>query len=185
MSKLTRHPTLMVSLAAAALATVAVAPASFAADPVTPQQASTQMPVPSTSEFLTKVAAGNKFEIDSSKLAQTKSKSETVLSFAKMMVTDHGDAAIKFKQAITDAKLTAPADKPDAKHQAILDDLAKKDGPAFDKAYIEAQTTAHQETVALFQAYAKSGDNTRMKQFAHALLPTLQKHLDHVTKLKS
>ena len=60
----------------------------------------------------------------------------------------------------------------------------KKDGPAFDKAYVEAQLKGHEETVALFQAYANGGDNARIKQFAKDLLPTLQMHLEHVRKIK-
>jgi Predicted outer membrane protein len=172
----------MVSIASVSFAqTMAPSPS---ASPTT-QQAATKIPVPSTADFLIKAAAGNKFEIDSSKLAMTKSKSEPVQAFAKMMIADHGDAAIKIKQAVTEAKLSAPPDALDAVHQAVLDDLAKKDGLAFDRAYIEAQLKAHQETVALFQAYADGGDNARIKQFAKDLLPALRKHLEHVQKLKS
>jgi predicted outer membrane protein len=40
------------------------------------------------------------------------------------------------------------------------------------------------ETVAMFEAYAKGGDNARMKQFANEMLPTLKTHLDQVSKLK-
>ena len=88
------------------------------------------------------------------------------------------------KAAVTEAKLPAPPDALDARHKAMLDDLAKKEGPAFDKAYVEAQLKGHEETVALFQAYASGGDNPRIKQFARDLLPTLQMHLEHVRKIK-
>jgi predicted outer membrane protein len=87
-------------------------------------------------------------------------------------------------QPVRDAKLTPPAEKLDAKHQALLDDLKKKDGPTFDAAYIKAQYDGHVATVAMFEAYAKGGDNARMKQFANDLLPTLKTHLDHVSKLR-
>lgn len=36
----------------------------------------------------------------------------------------------------------------------------------------------------MFEAYAKGGDNGRMKQFASDMLPMLKMHLDHVSKLK-
>jgi putative membrane protein len=36
----------------------------------------------------------------------------------------------------------------------------------------------------MFEAYAKGGDNARMKQFANEMLPTLKAHLDQVSKIK-
>lgn len=39
-------------------------------------------------------------------------------------------------------------------------------------------------TRSMFEAYAKGGDNARMKQFASDMLPTLKMHLDQVGKLK-
>jgi putative membrane protein len=163
----------------------AAAPAALAADPPSTAAASTAVQAPATDEFLTKLAAGNKFEIDSSKLALNKSKSETVKAFANEMVKDHGQAATKMKQAVTDAKAKAPPDQLDARHQAIYDDVKKKEGAAFDQAYVEAQAKGHAETVAMVEAYAKGGDNARIKAFANDILPTLKTHLDKVKKLQA
>ena len=160
------------------------APAAFAADPPTKQAAAPTMATPSTSTFLTNTAVANLFEIESSKAALAKTKNDKIKAFANLMVTDHTGAGTKFKQAVTDAKLTPPAEKLNAKHQALLDDLKKKEGAAFDTAYVKAQHDGHVETVAMFEAYAKGGDNVRMKQFANEMLPTLKTHLDQVSKLK-
>jgi putative membrane protein len=172
-------------LAASALPLIlASAPGAFAADPPAKQAAAPAMATPSTSTFLTNTAVANLFEIDSSKVALAKTKNDKIKAFANLMVTDHTGAGTKFKQAVTDAKLTPPAEKLDAKHQALLDDLKKKDGAAFDTAYVKAQHDGHVETVAMFEAYAKGGDNARMKQFATEMLPTLKAHLDQVSKIK-
>ena len=172
-------------LAASALPLIlASAPGAFAADPPAKQAAAPAMATPSTSTFLTNTAVANLFEIDSSKVALAKTKNDKIKAFANLMVTDHTGAGTKFKQAVTDAKLTPPAEKLDAKHQALLDDLKKKEGAAFDTAYAQAQHDGHVETVAMFEAYAKGGDNARMKQFANEMLPTLKTHLDQVSKLK-
>ena len=171
----------LVPLATVALA--ATAPVAFAADP--PKTASATVQAPATDEFLTKLAAGNKFEIDSSKLAISKTKSESVKAFANDMVKDHGQAGAKMKQAVTDAKAKAPPDQLDAKHQAIYDDLKKKDGTAFDQAFVDAQAKGHVETVAMVEAYAQGGDNPRIKAFAKDILPTLKTHLDKVKKLQA
>jgi putative membrane protein len=163
---------------------LASASAAFAADPPAKQAAAPAMATPSTSTFLANTAVGNLFEIESSKVALGKTKNDRIKAFANQMVTDHSAAGTKFKQAVTDAKLTPPAEKLDAKHQALLDDLKKKEGAAFDTAYVKAQHEGHVETVAMFEAYAKGGDNARMKQFANEMLPTLKTHLDQVGKLK-
>ena len=158
--------------------------AAYAADPAPSIAASTDMAV-STDTFLAQVAGGNQFEIDSGGLALTRTKSEAVRMFATQMIADYSGAAIKFKKAITEANLKAPPEGTDARHLAIIADLRKLDGAALDKAYIDAQYKAHVETVALFEAYAAQGDNSRMRQFAQEMLPTLRSHLDHVKKLKA
>jgi putative membrane protein len=166
-----------------ALSALPLAPV-VAADPPAKTAAAPAMTTPSTATFLTNTAVANLFEIESSKAALAKSKNDKVKAFANQMVTDHSAAGTKFKQAVADAKLTLPAEKLDAKHQALLDGLKKQDGGAFDTAYIKAQYDGHVETVGMFEAYAKGGDNARMKQFANDMLPTLKMHLDHVSKLK-
>jgi putative membrane protein len=141
------------------------------------------MKAPRTNGFDAQVAAGNSFEIESSKLALERSKDEGVRALATMMVKDHTEATAKFKKAVAEAKVKAPSPRLDAKHKTALDTL-KKETAGFDKAYVEAQHKAHVETVALFEAYASGGDNPRIKQFAQELLPTLRMHLEHVEKLR-
>ena len=165
------------------LAAFTVTPA-MAADPPAKQATAPAMSPPSTPTFLTNTVVANLFEIESSKVALTRAKNDKVKSFANLMVSDHTQAGVKFKQALTDAKLALPAEKLDSKHQALLDDLKKKDGTAFDTAYIKAQHDGHVETVAMFEAYAKGGDNARLKAFANEMLPTLKSHLTEVSNLK-
>jgi putative membrane protein len=167
-------------VAALAIATPILGPA-IAADPATKQASALVAP---TATFVAQAAFGTMFEIESSKLALERSKAAPVKAFAQRMVDDHSAAAVKFKEAVLEAKLAMPPDKLDAKHQAVLGELADKQGDDFDKAYIEAQYKAHVETVELFKGYAQAGEDTRMRAFAAELLPTLQAHLDHVAKMR-
>ncbi len=137
-----------------------------------------------TRTFVASVAAGNLFEIESSKLALDRTKSDRVKTFADCMIEDHGAAGIKFKQTLGEANLTPPPEQLDAKHQAIIDDLKGKDAGSFDKAYVDAQYKAHVETIDLFKAYVRGGDDWRLRKFADDLLPTLHAHLDHVRKMR-
>lgn len=145
---------------------------AFAADP------------PPTNVFIAQVAVGTTFEVESSKLALSRSKADPVRRFATAMVQDHEEAAVKFKKALAEAKLQAPTGVLDTKHKAIVGKLRQQDAASFDKSYIDVQYTAHKETVDLFEAYAARGENPRLKQFAQELLPTLRRHLEHVARLR-
>jgi len=164
--------------ATAAVAQTASPPANTAARPAA------NIPAPATPTFLAKTAAGNLFEIESSKVALANSNNSEVKLFAQKMVSDHGEAGRKFKQAVSEARLQAPPDKMDAKHEALVAQLKSMKGATFDAAYVAAQREAHVETVAMFGAYVANGDNERMKKFAQEMLPTLQTHLDQVSRLR-
>jgi putative membrane protein len=159
-----------------------VSTTAFATDPSTAAAAAGT--VPATGTFIAKTESGNLFEIDSSKLALRKSKSERVRTFANMVVTDHVAARAKLGRAASDAGMTAPPEALDARQAALLNGLKTEDGESFDKAYVDALYEAHVETTEMFEAYARHGDNARLKQFANEMLPTLQTHLDHAIKLR-
>jgi len=157
-------------------------PASQPTDPSINQ--APPVATPSTESFLASVAAGNRFEIDSSKLALERGKSDAVKIFAHRLVDEHTSTGARFKQAVAQAKLPPPTDELDARHQAILDDLEARDAASFDKAYVEAQYQALRELAGLFRAYATGGDDARIRQFAQDLLLTMRSHLDDASKLR-
>ena len=156
--------------------------AARAADPLRNQSAAVS--APATAVFAAAVASGNRFGIDISKMALSRSTSKSVKAFAQRVIDDHRVADGKFKHALAEAKLPPPPAKLLAEHRAVLADLKSKKAAAFDKAYIEVQYTAHVETVDLFKAYAEAGDNARLQFFAQEMLPTLQSHLDQVGKMR-
>ena len=45
----------------------------------------------------------------------------------------------------------------------MLDELKAKNGKDFDASYDQIQLKAHQDAVALFEAYAKGGENAELK----------------------
>ncbi len=71
----------------------------------------------------------------------------------------------------------------DSKDEKQLATLRKLNGVAFDRRYVQDQTAAHKEAVALFKKEAASGTNAQLKQFAIDTLPTLQQHLTEVEGL--
>jgi putative membrane protein len=49
---------------------------------------------------------------------------------------------------------------------------------------VAQQVTAHQDAVALFESYAKGGDDPELKKWAAKTLPNLKRHLTMAQKLK-
>lgn len=158
-------------------ATALLAGAPTLAQSTTPLAATTKV---DTSTFIKTVPSANEFEIESSKLAEQQATDADVKAFAKQMITDHTKAGEDFKAALAQGQTTSatapsgPALQP--KEQKMLDELKGASGDQFQAKYIEMQTNAHKEAVALFSGYAKSGDDPAMKEFAKKTLPTLQMH---------
>lgn len=68
-------------------------------------------------------------------------------------------------------------------HQAVLDRLEAAEDDAFDQVYVEAQIAAHDEAVALFQAFATGDPDGALKAFAVQTLPTLVQHQKHINAI--
>ena len=131
------------------------------------------------------VASSNLFEIESSRLALARSRSNAIKEFADRMVGDHTRAANRVRQILGEMGASLPPLMLEPPHQQKLDALKTVDNPQFDKAYVEAQYIEHVEAIAVVREYARSGDNERLKGLAAEALAVLQSHLDHVTRLRN
>ncbi|MDX8468587.1 DUF4142 domain-containing protein [Mesorhizobium sp. VK23B] len=140
-----------------------------------------------TQTFAATVPNANEFEIQSSKLAEQKSASADVKAFAGQMIADHTKIGEDFKAALSQGQTTSsikpsdPALQP--REQQMLGELKSASGKDFDQKYIEMQTDAHKDAVALFSTYANSGDDPAIKEFAKKELPVLKMHEKHAKEL--
>ena len=130
-------------------------------------------------DFVNQAASGGLFEVQSSELALQKSQDANVQEFAKQMITDH---TANNQELIATAQvegLTVPTQisSPQAE---LMQSIQGAEGDAFDTAYVQAQTTAHETAVTLYQTYAQGGDNQALVAYAQKSLPALQQHLEHV-----
>ncbi|HVZ29717.1 MAG TPA: DUF4142 domain-containing protein [Asticcacaulis sp.] len=148
---------------------ILAAPAAFAVD--------------SPVDFVTKASNAGMFEIKSSELALKKSKNPTIIAFAKQMIADHKAADIKLNAAAKAANIVPPK-VISSDEQAKVDDLAKK-GDDFDKAYVDAQASAHNDAVNLFSDFSKNGQSLQLQNFATATLPTLAAHKAKIDDIKA
>jgi putative membrane protein len=136
---------------------------------------------PTTNDFVTEAAQSDMFEIQSGKLAASKTQGD-VQKFANQMVTDHTKTTDEMKGLAPSANAPLPTEM-DSSQQSMLDKLKGLNGDDFRKQYISDQVSAHKTAVSLFQRYGKSGDNEKLKAWANATLPTIQHHLDMANDL--
>ena len=135
----------------------------------------------SAQDFVDKAAAGGMFEVDSSKIAEGKVQDQSVKDFAQKMIDDHGAANAKLETIAGEQKLTVPKEL-DAKHKGDVDTLQNAKDP-IDGPYVQMQREAHTDAVALFESYAKDGDNAELKTFAQQTVPTLKMHQEMIEKI--
>lgn len=132
--------------------------------------------------FFKNAAAGGLAEVAAGRTAEKQARNPQVRDFARQMVKDHS-AANQQLAALAQKKGISVPDAPDGKHQQALLELQGKQGPAFDKDYVEGQLADHKDAVSLFEAAAKSTD-PEVSAFARKTLPTLQHHLEMVQALQ-
>ena len=172
-------------LAAAAFALALSATASFSAGST-----------PTADEFRHKAMASDGFEIASSKLALKNSDSTKVKAFARLMIRDHTKTTEHLlkgsgmTKADVDKKIApgsdgkyAANDLVDEAHADSLNKLAGEKGKDFDSDYASGQVSGHKDAVAMFEDYAKNGDDKSLKAWAKETLPTLKMHLSRAEAL--
>ena len=138
----------------------------------------------SVEAFVTNAAISDMYEIEAGKIAAEKAKSPAVKDFAAMMIKDHTATSAKLKSTLASANVpvTPPADLDD-RRRGLIENLRSASAADFDKVYLDQQTAAHQEALALMKSYADDGENAPLKQLAAATAPKIQEHYDHVRKL--
>jgi len=132
-------------------------------------------------EFVAVAARSGLAEVIVGEIAQKRTTTPEVLTFAKHMVADHTKANREL-MVLAERKGIAVPTQTDQEHKAVATRLESLEGVAFDREYMRGQVKDHREAVALFMAEAKQGQDPDLKAFATKTLPTLQMHLRMATK---
>lgn len=135
--------------------------------------------------FVNAAAASDRFEIESSRLAEASGQSPGVKAFARQMISGHTASTAKLKTTASgQSPALTPTDTLNPDQQALLAGLQGKTGAELDTAYAAAQVTAHQKTLDMLNAYAAGGDNPALVAFAKGMIPTVAAHLNLAKGLK-
>ena len=134
--------------------------------------------------FAVNAASGGMMEVQFGQVAQQKGMSQDVKDFGAMMEKDHTALGDRLKAIAASKNLTLPnALSPD--QQKIMDDLQKKTGKDFDKAYISMMVDDHKTDIKDFEKEAKVGSDADIRAFADSSLHTLKMHLSAAEKCEN
>lgn len=135
-------------------------------------------------DFIRKLSIGNMFEIQAGEVAIARSQRQDVRRVADILIADHRKNAETIKSVITVNNINVtPPMALDREHDDKIVDLKEERAETFNRAYIDGQIAAHEETIAMFEDYVDHGNNRVLRNFAVDTLPTLRQHLALVQNL--
>ena len=133
-------------------------------------------------KFTTQAAVGGMAEVELGKMALEKSSNPQVKEFATMMVKDHSMANTELMAIAKQKNITLPSTVDD-EHKKKMDDLSKKSGADFDKAYVDAMVSGHKSTLKLMEDELRDAKDADLKAFATKTAPIVQSHLVMINKI--
>ena len=141
----------------------------------------------SATDYVKLAADGDKYEIQSSKLALMRSKRADVKALARQMITDHMQTSKSLMAALSNAdrKITPPSMTLSAANIAKVQLLKKAPKASFDNLYLQQQMQTHQMAWSLHKGYATDGTDPALKQVASTAVPIVEMHLQHLKSLSA
>lgn len=139
----------------------------------------------SATDYVKLAADSDMYEIQSSRLALTKSKRDDVKAFAQQMITDHTGTSKALMAALknNDRTIARPSTQLSSANAAKLALLKKAPKATFDDMYLQQQAQAHQAAWALHKGYATDGTDPALKQVASTAVPVIERHLQHAKQM--
>ncbi len=135
-------------------------------------------------DFMVAAANSNLFEIQTGQLASGKGTLSEVRELAQHLVLDHTTASNELRVLANQKKITIPDSLSEDK-RAIRMRLSGQSGAAFDKDFVNAQITAHDEAINLYEQATREIQDPDIRNFAVENLPILQNHREHAVMVKS
>lgn len=136
------------------------------------------------------VVTANQVDIDTGKLAMSRSRSNDVKAFAQEMVKDHGAVNKSATALVHKLKVTPEASDTSQSLKKggddNLADLRKLKGTAFNRAYIDHEVTYHEAVIdAIDKTLIPNANNAELKALLEKSRPVFVEHLDHAKRLQA
>jgi predicted outer membrane protein len=134
--------------------------------------------------FVSQTSLGTPFQTDSGRVAQKKGGTQSIRSYAELMVSSHIEVNDAL-EAITKHKASVPPPTLlKAAYKTILRTLEAEKGPRFDDEYVHGQVAYQKANAALYQYEIDNGTDPDLKVFARQTLPKIQDHLERALQLE-
>jgi len=127
-------------------------------------------------KFAVEAADGGMLEVQVANAALSNASSSQVKEFAQTMINEHGKANDELTTLAANKGIVLPTTLSD-KSQKKLDDLTKKTGADFDKAFCDFMVKDHKDDIDHFKKQAEKGTDPDLKAWAANKIPTLEHHL--------
>jgi putative membrane protein len=127
--------------------------------------------------FVCSAAVLSQAQASSALMAQQRSASPVVTTFAADTLVDQERLGRHLADIAEEQAGLIPPRGIDAAHLAMLDELSRLSGDAFDRAYLQYQLQAGQATIAVFQEEIAAGSEPVLRRFALHALPVVEQRL--------
>jgi putative membrane protein len=134
--------------------------------------------------FIASAASSNQLGIKLSELALQRSGNLEVREFAKLTAQQYGKLNNELKSVAQQMRLVY-ATNLQSGHQARYDQVAKVNGPGFEKAFVQEMEALYQQNIAIYQQAGNDATNFALRAYALKNTPILQGHLRLATQLKN
>jgi putative membrane protein len=100
-----------------------------------------------------------------------------------MMVRDHSAGNDQVKSLASQRNVVLP-DSVSEDHMKMMNDLKKKTGKDFDKAYMDDMVKGHEKVVDMLEKSNDKVNDTEVKTFINNTLPKIKEHLDSAKAIR-
>lgn len=159
--------TLALAMAVGAAVVLGGSPAGWAQAPAPSEQDQT---------FMKGQQETNLAEVSLGKVVMERAVSADVRNLAAELVKGH-EAVMQENMALSQRLGIELPQAPNAKQQAMAEQVKSLSGAEFDKAYVDGQVEGHTTSVASAEKEIASGTHPDVKAFATGYLPKAQGHL--------
>src|SRR3981081_3497386 len=131
--------------------------------------------------FVGQANLGAPFQVDSGRLAETKSESAALRNYARLMVTSHIPVVDALNSILQRKNVTPSNTLLHGAYSAILVTLKAAHGAACERNYLNGQVEYQKGNAALFQQEIQNGSDPDLKQFARQTLPKIEDYLQRAS----
>lgn len=153
------------------------------ATPAAGQTSSTASLSRADRKLIVDMAMASMAEIESARMAQTKTQNEQIKNFAQQMIDDHTRALNEVKQLAQARGVTVPTEL-DRMHKAKEDRMRALSGEAFDRAYMaQAGVSDHKKVHDKLRQAQMRAKDPEVKALVARTLPIVDQHLNSAEQL--